>query len=65
MLSSMLLGCDARPCTYPDIGCNLGSVAGLAAAHGATAECFETYPLWRVGECSPAARPRSTASTRA
>ena len=42
----MLLGCDARPCTYPDIGCNLGSVAGLAAAHGATAECFETYPLW-------------------
>jgi hypothetical protein len=46
VLSSMLLGCLARPCTYLDVGCNLGSVAGLAAAHGATAECFETYPLW-------------------
>ena len=46
VLSSMLLGCDARPCTYLDVGCNLGFVAGLAAAHGANAECFETYPLW-------------------
>ena len=41
----MLLGCDARPCTYLDVKCNLGFFAGLAAAHGATAECFETYPL--------------------
>ena len=46
VLSSMLLGCDARPCTYLDVNCTLGPVAGLAAAHGATAECFETYPLW-------------------
>ena len=33
-LSSVLLGCDARPCTCLDISCNLGFVAGLAAAHG-------------------------------
>ena len=46
VLSSMLLGCDARPCTYLDVKFNLGFFAGLAAAHGATAECFETYPLW-------------------
>ena len=45
VLSSMLLGCDARPCTYLDVGCNLGFFAGLAEAHGATAECFEPYPL--------------------
>ena len=45
-LSSVLLGCDAHPCTCLDVNCNLGFVAGLAAAHGANAECFETYPLW-------------------
>ena len=60
VLSSMLLGCDAHPCTYLDVNCNLGPVADLAAAHGATAECFETYPLW-----VSAVRPRSKASTRA
>ena len=42
----MLLGCDARPCTYLDVKCNLGFFAGLAAAHRANAECFETYSLW-------------------
>ena len=32
VLSSVLLGCDARPCTYLEVSCNLGFVAGLAAA---------------------------------
>ena len=67
-LSSVLLGCDAHPCTCLDVNCNLGFVAGLAAAHGANAECFETYPL---RACSQAPPPialcrvaRSTAAPR-
>jgi len=47
------------PCMHL-ISIDLGPVADLAAAHGATAECFETYPLW-----VSAVRPRSKASTRA
>lgn len=44
-LSSLLLHCSFK-CLYIDVGCNLGYFAGLAAVHGATAECFEAYPPW-------------------
>jgi hypothetical protein len=45
VINSLLLRCDAD-CLYVDVGCNLGVFAGLAAAHGARAECYEVYPLY-------------------
>ena len=46
VLSSLLANCQTDACTYVDVGCNIGYFAGLAAAHGATVECYEAAPLW-------------------
>eukprot|EP00966_Prymnesium_polylepis_P308033 7118602-Prymnesium_polylepis.1 len=46
VISSLLDGCTPSTCNYIDVGCNLGYFAGLAAAHGASVDCYEPTPLW-------------------
>ena len=47
VLNSLLLGCHAQPCTYVDIGCNIGAFAAQAAALGvANIVCCKPTPSY-------------------
>ena len=46
VLNSFLAGCNARGCSYVDIGCNVDYFALQAAALGSQVACYEPTPMY-------------------